>query len=368
MKLLRRVHRFLLPECPEMGYSAYLVLLFLGFFLLSIFLNPPKGGDAIIVALGLILFLICYFRVYWVRDWRLLFYIASICGIGSLMAIYSTSASVFFIYAAAFSAQVPGPRKAYLTLVSVILYMGLFSWFTQQHPFFWAPGLFLGTIIGALNIHQEDIFRKNKAIKQSQDEIRQLARAAERERISRDLHDLLGHSLSVITLKSELAAKIIENGHSVTNALREIRAVEALSRDTMVQIRNALSGYNKATLEGELLSAKVATTAAGIQLHSEFKIDRLEPHFESQLALILREAITNVIRHADTRQVWVNLHNDKGDIMLSVKDEGKMSELTINSGLANMKARIEKLNGEMHVEYEPSTCLTFRCKRKHSND
>jgi two-component system sensor histidine kinase DesK len=186
-----------------------------------------------------------------------------------------------------------------------------------------------------------------------------LAETAERERISRDLHDLLGHTLSIITLKSELAAKMLRKGLPSENILTEVEAVEQLSRETLSQVRGAVRGYNSATIEGELQQAKVATKAANIELQEQINVTSLDSHIESELALIIREAITNVIRHADTKVAEVHLLQTAEQIVLRIADHGKMTTSKENSGFRNMRTRIESIGGTMMIEKEPNTQLTF---------
>ena len=180
-----------------------------------------------------------------------------------------------------------------------------------------------------------------------------MAETAERERISRDLHDLLGHTLSIITLKSELAAKMLRKGLPSENILTEVEAVEQLSRETLSQVRGAVRGYNSATIEGELQQAKVATKAANIELQEQINVTSLDSHIESELAL------TNVIRHADTKVAEVHLLQTAEQIVLRIADHGKMTTSKENSGFRNMRTRIESIGGTMMIEKEPNTQLTF---------
>jgi two-component system sensor histidine kinase DesK len=201
--------------------------------------------------------------------------------------------------------------------------------------------------------------KKNKALKQSQQETQHLAKIAERERISRDLHDLLGHSLSVITLKSELASKMIDKGISLEKIKTEIKAVEELSRKTLAQVRDAVKGYNVATIKGEILQVKVATQAADIELIASIEVESLPIKIESELALIIREAITNVIRHAETKKVWIVLKQVATQLTLTISDQGQITTRKEQSGMQNMRTRIDQLGGKMAVENDPNTQLTF---------
>ncbi len=317
-----------------------------------------SGLRLVAVILALMIFLVCYFRAHWVRGKQLVVCIAGIFGIGVAMAQINFGASVFFVYAAVFCAQFKTHRSALGALMFVICSIGLFSAVTQQSSYFWIPAILFSFIIGLMTVHQAEVDRKNKALKLSEQQIEALAKSAERERIGRDLHDILGHSLSVITLKSELASKMIDKGIALDKIREEIKAVEELSRETLAQVRGAVVGYNQATIDTELLHAQVATKAANIELISDIESEKLASNIEAQLALIVREAVTNIVRHADTKKAWVTLQFQDTGIELSIKDQGSMTDYNENSGLSGMRQRITKLGGEMHIETTP-TCLRF---------
>lgn len=359
MNIFVKAHHFLLPEEHDIGFSAYVVLAFLGMFFFHLFFKPVQGVEIGIVVGGVIAFLACYFRAYWCQGKELFFYIAAICLIGSVMSGINSGASVFFVYAAGFCCGFSPRNKAFFVLLFVLLYVVSFSLLTQQLLSFWFPALFFSSIIGLLNIHQNEVQNKNKALKQSQQEIKQIAETAERERISRDLHDILGHSLSVITLKAELASKMIDKGITLDKIKDEIKAVETLSRATLAQVRGAVSGYNKATIAHELLQATVATQAAGIKLIENIAVCELPLEVESELALIIRESITNVIRHADTNSVQVDLVNKNNELILTITDQGYIQDIKENSGIQNMRSRINKIGGQMKFIKLPNTQLQF---------
>ena len=358
MNLLKKIHRGLVPYDSDMGYAPYLSLAYLTIFFVNLYFAPVTGLKLAAVIIALIVFLICYFRAFWVDGVQLVICIVSIFAIGVAMAQINFGASVFFVYAAAMCSQLKTHRIALGSLIFVICSIGLFAAITQQSTFFWIPAILFSFIIGLMTVHQAEVDRKNKALKLSEEHIEALAKTAERERIGRDLHDVLGHSLSVITLKSELASKMIDKGVALDKIREEIKAVEELSRETLAQVRGAVVGYNQATIDAELLHAQVATKAADIELISDIEVNTLTSDVESQLALIVREAITNIVRHAETKKAWVTLHTRNTGVELSIKDQGSMTDYKENSGLNGMRQRITKLGGEMYIETAP-TCLRF---------
>src|SRR5262249_21649918 len=145
-------------------------------------------------------------------------------------------------------------------------------------------------------IHFAERHRDNRRLRRAQEEIEHLAKIAERERIARDLHDVLGHTLSVIVLKSELASKIAEK--DPRRAVQEIKDVERMSREALPQVRNTIQGYHARSLQAEAEQATAALEAAGVKVSCELAHADIPAAHEGVLALALREAVTNIIRHA----------------------------------------------------------------------
>src|SRR5690606_25498793 len=128
-----------------------------------------------------------------------------------------------------------------------------------------------------------------------------LAGLAERERSGRDLHDLLGHTLSLVALKSDLAARLVERDPAAARS--EIDAVSRIARDALAQVRSAVSGIRSAGIAAELASAKLLLECDGVTLRHDWDEGGLaggglSPAIENALALVVREAATNVQRHA----------------------------------------------------------------------
>jgi two-component system sensor histidine kinase DesK len=359
MSLLLKIHYFLLPQDEDIGYAVYSNLLFLSLFFGNLYFRPVQGVDMVIIIAGLMTFLVLYFRAFSAQENDLIYYIAAMCFIGVALSEINIGANIFFIYAAVFSGELYNKRKALITLLLVLAFIIFYSVITDKSSYFWLPAIFMSITLGLLNINRTEVLKKNKALIQSQQETKHLAKIAERERISRDLHDLLGHSLSVITLKSELAGKMIDKGVSPEKIKTEIKAVEELSRKTLAQVRDAVKGYNIATIKGELLQVRVATEAAKIELIANIELESLPTGIESELALIIREAITNVIRHAETEKVWIVLKQVSTNLTLTISDQGQITTIKEQSGMQNMRTRINQIGGEMNVVNTPNTQLKF---------
>lgn len=199
-------------------------------------------------------------------------------------------------------------------------------------------------------------FAARRKLAQVQREKEKLAANAERERIARDLHDLLGHTLSVIVLKSELAGKLA--GKNPARAAEEIREVERISREALHEVRSAVRGYRGSGFAAELARAKVALDTAGIRLNVTDHLTDLPSDVEASAALLLREAVTNVVRHSQAREVTVSLAAAGGGYRLTIRDDGVGGEAPEGTGLSSMRERLRAIGGALERDGRNGTCLT----------
>jgi two-component system sensor histidine kinase DesK len=183
------------------------------------------------------------------------------------------------------------------------------------------------------------------ALRRSEDEVMRLARLAERERIGRDLHDLLGHTLSVVALKSELARKLID--HDVDAARREIAEVERVARDSLQQVRTAVSGIRSTELLAEIGAATALLEAQGIVVKCETENVKLPHDRETALALSLREAATNVRRHAQAKGVTIRVRKEPAEVVVEVADDGRGGRIIPGNGLSGMRERLSHVGGTL---------------------
>jgi two-component system, NarL family, sensor histidine kinase DesK len=215
---------------------------------------------------------------------------------------------------------------------------------------FMAAAVGVGNLISALRI------RANKRLGLAQEQIEHLAKVAERERIARDLHDVLGHTLSVVVLKSELAGKLI--GGDAERARHEIGEVEQIARQALGEVREAIRGYRAAGIGAEIARARRALDAAGVRLEWQAESVRLEPAHESVLSLALREAVTNILRHAGATSCRLELASDSNGTHLSVHDNGRGAIEREGNGLRGMRERVEALGGRLEIDSREGTRLT----------
>ncbi|MFJ3359123.1 sensor histidine kinase [Streptomyces anthocyanicus] len=218
-------------------------------------------------------------------------------------------------------------------------------------------GLLLPALLGGFAMTGvRELVRTTIALREARATVAQLAANEERLRLARDLHDLLGHSLSLITLKSELAGRMLP-AHP-DKAAQQVADIEQVSRQALVDVREAVTGYRRARLAPELAGAKVALTAAGVdaELPGEPDPAHLPEDSEAALAWALREAVTNVVRHSGARRCVVELLErqtlDGAVLELSVEDNGSGGPASANApgnGLTGLAERLEKAGGTLEA-------------------
>ncbi|WP_226469393.1 sensor histidine kinase [Luteimonas panaciterrae] len=209
----------------------------------------------------------------------------------------------------------------------------------------WVPVLTL--IIGIIVNVERKSQEKDVALKLSHEEVRRLAATAERERIGRDLHDLLGHTLSLITLKLELSRKLLER--DLPAARREVEEAERVARHALAEVRSAVTGIRAADLAAELASARLLLESSMVHLQYEAP-PALPPEIERSLALVIREAATNIARHAQATHAQIAFACEAGIVQLRIADNGRGGIVDEGNGLGGMRERVSKLGGSLRIE------------------
>jgi two-component system, NarL family, sensor histidine kinase DesK len=197
------------------------------------------------------------------------------------------------------------------------------------------------------------LFRTVRELRATQGKMARLAVAEERSRLARDLHDVLGHSLTTITVKAGLARRVLETSTDRERAIAEVRDVEKLARQAMTEVRATVSGYRTASLPAELVGARAALSAAEIAADLPQAVDNVTAALQEMFAYVLREGVTNVIRHSGASRCEVRL----GDTWLEVRDNGRSAADAVCSsrasggghGLSGLAERVEVIDGTVEA-------------------
>jgi len=174
----------------------------------------------------------------------------------------------------------------------------------------------------------------------------QLEKVAERERISRDLHDTIGHSLTLITLKSQLARKLVETEES-EKSLEEIRKIEQISRQALNSVREVINGIRSIAMSENISILEMRLKEAGFMVQINTLNTPLKPEVDSALSFILTECVTNVLRHSKGTRVVIIFSQYNNDLVLEIKDNGDCEIIKPGGGIDGIKNRLLPLNGHI---------------------
>jgi two-component system, NarL family, sensor histidine kinase DesK len=213
-----------------------------------------------------------------------------------------------------------------------------------------APGLVVLALqvitLGVLFVSIRNSRVLTSRLQLAQSEVARLAATEERLRIARDLHDLLGHSLSLIVLKSELAGRLAEPSPDVR---REIADIEAVARKALVEVREAVTGYRQRSLAEELDSARSVLSAAGVAAQVHVSGTPLSDPLDTLLGWAVREGTTNVVRHARAARCSITVTFDGKEATLEIVDDGKGGPHEMGSGLNGLSERVAGAGGSVRA-------------------
>ena len=226
-----------------------------------------------------------------------------------------------------------------------------------------AAGLAVSEFFVALTVYSVGVLqRTNRALQQARHELAAMAVAAERDRFARDLHDTLGHTLTTMALKSELAGRLVEADPSRARA--EVADVAAAARSSLASVRETVAGYRQPTVEGELVAAEAVLASAEIAFRVEGEPPHLEPVRSGVLGWALREGVTNVIRHSQARTVRIAFAQADGAVTMELTNDGRPDPGSPEAderpgfGLRGLAERVAEVDGRM--ESGPMAAGGFR--------
>jgi two-component system, NarL family, sensor histidine kinase DesK len=272
-----------------------------------------------------------------------------LCVFGTAITPGTQSLFGFIAYFLGFNFNV---KKALLGLATLIVSIFLSAiLFDFYQGYFIAPAILIsfGLIFFGRAERQDRIHRQKENL--SQEKVEQLAAIAERERIARDLHDLIGHSLTSIALKADLAEKLAL-ADKMSQAKQEIYAVAQLSRTMLNEIRQAVSGLNDKTLSTLLKTLKKELEQHQFSVKITNELTNVSADIEANLVLILTEATTNILRHSNGNTVTITLKQQDNKIMLTINDNGKTSGYKQGNGLTGMLERCQYLQGSLNINHQ----------------
>lgn len=260
---------------------------------------------------------------------------------------YTPGSSTFFSYVG-FLVGFTYRTKIWLTISGflVVLILAMHFQFKYPFPFFAFPALSGLATIGIIGYVEKLRMDSRAAQFKSHQEIEQLAVIAERERIARDLHDILGHTLSSIALKAELAEKLLkqEKHEQVKQHLSELHHI---ARNSLSLVRQTVSGYKHRGLSGEVMELCEKLRQNGFVVDLNGDIPQLTPRAETAVILALTELTTNVLRHSKGNHCEIEFQQECNKILVRMRDNGEVTSLTPGNGLQGIQERLHALAGEL---------------------
>lgn len=342
--LYDRARKWLDPDGP------WLWLIYLPLYAVTWLWVAPRDNDLLISAIALPVFLILYVGGHGAmkRGADGIPWIACLVVLAFTLGMTTTGNwGVVAVYGFAMAGAIKPQRLALISIAAISLATITFGLVFGIHVSMWLTALFFGLIVAVANFFSAELSAKNAALIASQSEVRVMAAAAERERIARDLHDLLGHTLTVVAVKADLAARLVEVDPA--RARIEMQDLQATARTALADIRSAVTGMRRVVLGAELAQARNALAAVDTTLAITGPDATLPALIEETLAMLLREGATNVVRHARASRCEVTIDVEPHEVRFTLSDDGVGGPIREGNGLAGMRARVAAAGGTLDV-------------------
>jgi len=327
--------------------SPYIWLAYLPLFFLPWFISPPTTPQLVGGGAGIVVFLGLYVSAIGATGTRLAGYAVAILALSFALAFTLGNWTVISVYAASLLGNLHPARRAIACLGAFAIATLVAGLAIRQDPLYWGLGVFLMLMVGAASISRAALEDKTRALVSAQEEVKQMAATAERERIGRDLHDLLGRTLTLIAIKADLAVKL--SARDPAGAETQMREVAATARTALAEVRAAVAGMTGATLSREIASARTALAAAGIACIVDGDAETINQGAGAVLAMTLREAVTNVIRHSGARSCRIAVMCGANGLVLTVSDDGDGGALREGGGIGGARSRLAAAGGRLRV-------------------
>lgn len=349
------------PTAPNLAKAANnptLYLIYLVFFFVPMFFMAPGPVDYVVAALAIAIFLPVHFRGFNAEPRVRIATIVILMGLATTTAPFINGNSVFFIYAAASAGFLRPIRLSTMVFVLCAITYLVGATVFERHPFEMSVAMLIAIIVwvGCFS-SSESIYESERAERARALDLQQ-ASLIERERIARDLHDLLGHTLTLVSLKADLVERLLESDPA--RAREELRKLQESSREALADVRSTLSGLVTTTVRAELENAASALEAAGVALTVHGEIPALDAEQDSAFGLMLREAVTNIIRHSNADQAEIRFRYEDQVHSLEVTDNGQVDTLTEGNGLRGLRRRLEQIGGMLSVRQGPGSGVQLR--------
>ncbi|MGH7686835.1 MAG: sensor histidine kinase [Candidatus Dormibacteria bacterium] len=339
-------------------------LLFLIYPISDIVNNHFPAWKAVLAVVWLVVFVVLYLRTMWVALANLREPARSTYWTLLALTVITLPVSIGFggqwvgglIYISVASGTVLPPRRAYVAIVSLAALQVLLVW-RDGIGVLANWDLYLLTLgLGLMMVFWRRLLMVLIELREAREEVARLAVSDERLRIARDLHDVLGHTLSVITLKAQVARRTMDTDSDGARAA--IADVEQVSRDSLRELREMVAGYREQSLVGELRGAAEVLAAAGIELEVQRTAEQIPKAADGALAFAVREGVSNVLRHSHAKRCRITISEGTDGVRFEMFDDGvgEANGSTADGsghGLRGLRERMAKLGGTLDAGAVP---------------
>lgn len=337
---------------------AYLVNLV--FYIIPQFTVKFSLWQYLAMAAALVLFLLCYFWAY--RCYRSEMYrpILAIILVAVLITPVNPGSISMFAYAGFFIGYAYPLRRYVLYLAALAgVLIALNLAFTLHWPYFLHFGIPVIVAVSFIGwVEQQNVLQR-LAKQQSEDEIKQLAAMVERERIGRDLHDILGHTLSSIILKADLAEKLLARKH-IEAGQQQLTELSQIARDALSQVRQSVSGYKHQGLTAEVAKLLNRLRDAGFQAELTGEVPVLDSRRETAVILALTELVTNVMRHSKGDRCQLSFALQGPALHICLRDNGKNTVVKEGNGITGLRERLAAIGATLALQQHKGMAATIQ--------
>ncbi|MCP8967976.1 sensor histidine kinase [Ectobacillus ponti] len=342
----------LFPE--KYGYFPLFWLIYLAFPVHYLQLEPPLKMVAGYAMLAV--FLVVYRQLYYAEKWYVPLVLLQMLIVYIFVFAYDPNYMYMGFYASNFIGMIKS-RRQFISLLAVLALGNALSMFfaldrlNQDDLWNLMPPVILSLLFPFATqaaMKQQELRRQ---LNEANAQIEVLVKREERQRIARDLHDTLGHTLSLIALKSQLIEKLAVR--DAARAQQEAREVGKTARSALRQVRELISDMRAVTIPEEMVQVRAILEAAGISLSCEVEERPLPPLMQNILGMCLREAVTNVVKHSRADHCSISLKEAGGEIVMEVRDNGRGLAESDGSGngLKGIEERLALLEGRAAFQF-----------------
>ncbi|WP_346348123.1 sensor histidine kinase [Shewanella olleyana] len=338
---------------PERAYkqkTAWVYLINLIFYFIPLYFLQDDLLRVSVSLLLLVPFLYSYFWAYKSSSTKAIYPIGLMLFTASIAAPFTAGAISFFSFAAFFIGFFYSLRTAVISFIIISTWLWILDYLVGfQGYYFPLYGMLIVFVVGVFGVIEHNNERVRRQQRQSKDEIASLATALERERIARDLHDIMGHNLSSIALKAQLAEKLVETGN-LPLAQEHLKQLADIARDSLSQIRQTVSDYKHKGLANTLQQLTELLREQSIEVHVSGSLPTMPSLVESQLGLMFTELVNNTIKHGNATQCLWQFESANDQINIQFSDNAAAKDIVEGNGIKGIRERVELLAGQFSYD------------------